>query len=163
MAVLQQQQMMKMILPVLKLTAEIPLRINLTAHVCKHFIKHTKVSLKRCVRFDPWDLLLPVAGCIILAFDEWKSVTHLKVQKAVMHCGTFTLCRTYRLMAFPSKHFLSLINESPTYNTLWMMPFKLKKLYSRPSNQSKGSDVLKSEDILMTWQYRVESYMWLTI
>lgn len=54
---------------------------------------HSEVSPKRCAHFDPWDVLLPMAGCIIFAFDEWKSVTHLKVQNAFMHGGSLTLYR----------------------------------------------------------------------
>lgn len=38
-----------------------------------------------------------------------------------------------------------------------MMPFELKKLYSSQSYQSKGLDILKSEDILAVWLYRIES------
>lgn len=38
-----------------------------------------------------------------------------------------------------------------------MMPFGLKKLYSSQSHQSKGLDMLNSEDILAAWLYRIES------
>lgn len=40
---------------------------------------YPEVSLQTCDQIDPLDPLLPLAGCTILAFDEWKSVTHSKV------------------------------------------------------------------------------------
>lgn len=42
-----------------------------------------------------------MAGCIILAVDEWKSVTHLKAQNAVMHGPAHTLYGVLRERKLP--------------------------------------------------------------
>lgn len=84
---------------------------------------HLEVPIKRWIQFDAWDILLPMAVCIVLAFDELKSVIHLRVQNAVMHGQALTLYVVLRRMETAS---LAEPNQWNPYFHCFRNAFKLK-------------------------------------